>query len=371
MCKLAFTVAVLMNVVSLAAQREEGPFYEVRYALAGPAVQVRKMWGVTWGTKESFVVPVTLSDSPAMGKEGEVHFGRPWRTLDDGWSTWSRVAPVRHTELAVQVQEDYQRRITISVLDHAGRESRKLASFPQEPQNPDDGACAVTRSGRYVLLVLPDKITIWDVPKWRADAELGAASGLPAIRAEMVKVFGNAGNWWLTDDLRYVVADSTHWVWRKLSMVGRSTPAPLMAAGVKMDLVKDAIVFDRKAGTLTTFRSEIPELGNLTIADVEDVGGQIALLYKLGPILDLRLAVADTAGHVRASHSVKTYVGDLAGWDPEHDTVWVWHRDANTPLRDVRPESDDHLIAWDVGKNSERRYRIPIADIRRAVDGAK
>ena len=371
MCKFASIAAVFLNLACIAAQREERPFYyDVRFVLFGPAVQVGKT-RLVLGSEQNFVVPVTFQDAGEAGKEGEVRFGRPWRVLDDGERTWTRVVPVRQTDLAVQVQEEYQRHVTLSVLDRAGGQPRKLASFPQEAQNPDDGAWSITRSGRYVLLVMPDKMTIWDVVNWRAEAEVDGRKGLSAIRAGMMEVYHNPGRWWLTDDLRYIVVDSTHLVWRKLSLVGRSTPAPLTAGGVSMDLAKDAVVFDRKAGTLSAFRSEIPELGNLEIADAEDVGGQIALLYKLGPILEVRLAVADTAGHVRASHSVQTHVGDLAGWDPEHDTVWVWHRDANTSMRDVRPESDDHLIAWDVGKVRERRYRIPIAQIRRAVDGAK
>jgi len=378
MCKLASLIAIALTVTCAAASPDDGPFYAVSHLANSSSVQVTKLW-MARGTdrvtrKQSFLVPLTLL-KPAAGsesKDGEVRFGPARKISDDGWGQLTRVVPVRGTTLVVLATDDYRRRITVSVLDLSSGVRRQVASFPHEAQNPQDGACAITRSGEHILLAGPNKITIWDVVKWRTELAADGTESLSAIRTAMMKGTGNPGNWWLTDDLRYIIVDSTHCMWSADGEGPVYTP-PQNVGGLKLDLANDAVMFDRKHGTLSRFVSEIPSQagGALVIADAEDVGGKIELLYKLGPILDLRAAVADPAGQVKASHTVKSFLAELAGWDPEHDQVWFWTRDAHNSLPSVHPEADNHLIVWDVGADTEQRFRIPVDQIRRAVDAAK
>jgi hypothetical protein len=354
---------------------EEGPFYQVPYVVAGPAVQVSRIWmpaGSDQVTrKHNFVVPLSFqAPTPgSTGMEGRVQFGRPVRLLDDPWRVWTRVISVRGTDLIVQVQDDYRRRITVSVLDHAGGH-RELANFPHEAQNANDGAVAITRSGRHVLLAGPDKITLWDLVNWREE-KVDGAKDLLAIRAALMKGTGNPGQWWLTDDLRYIIVDTTGQAWRPHGE-GPVYADPFEVAGLKLDTSKDAVVFDRKSGTLSVFESHIPSPvpGTFRIADAENVGGHIWLLYLLN-IDDARVAIADTEGHVRASHTVSSYTARLAGWDPERDEVWIQMRDGNGGLPNDHPDADHHLIAWNVGKDTERRFKLPVDQIRKVVENGK
>jgi hypothetical protein len=324
--------------------------------------------------KQNFFVPVTFVEptSGTSSKEGEVRFGTAFKLIKDSLMVWSRVVPVRGTTLLVQAQDDFKRRITVSVLDLSNGQSRKLASFPFEPANPSDGAYAISRSGRYVLLAGPDKITIWDVVDWREAGNMGgAANALASVRDALIRGSGHPGIWCLTDDLRYVIVAPYRSTWMVHGEGGPVEPMPLNVAGVALDLSHEGVVFDRKTGTLSAFPREVPTLPNLQVVDADVVGGQFSLLYQLGPTTDLRVGVADTAGHARGSHVVHSFLAELAGWDPERDEVWFWIRDAHNSLPNVHPEADNHLIAWDVGMDRERRFRIPIDQIRRAVDGAK
>jgi hypothetical protein len=373
---LAIFLALSCRKPGLSSYPEEGPFYQVPYVLAGPAVQVTRVWmpaGSDQVTrKHNFLVPLSFEAAApgSAGMEGRVQFGRPVRLLDDPWRVWTRIVPVRGTDLLVQVQDDDRRKITISVLDQTGGR-RELASFPHEAQNSGDGAYAITRSGRYVLLVTPDIVTLWDVANWRAEPEVTGASRLLAIRAALMKGTGNPGRWWLSDDLRYIIVDTTGQAWQPHGE-GPVYADPFDIAGLKLDVAKDAVVVDRNNGTLSVFESRIPSPvpGTFEVADAENVGGHIWLLYLLN-IDDARVAIADTEGHVRASHTVSSYTARLAGWDPERDEVWIQMRDGNGGLPNDQPEADHHLIAWNVGKDTERRFRIPVDQIQRAADSAK
>jgi hypothetical protein len=88
-------------------------------------------------------------------------------------------------------------------------------------------------------------------------------------------------------------------------------------------------------------------------------------------ISDLRVAVAGTAGHVRASHTVDSYTARLAEWDPDNDEVWIQMRDSNSGLPSSQAEADHHLIAWNAGKDTERRFKVTVEQMRKAVENAK
>jgi hypothetical protein len=379
MSKITIVLGVLLAFSNtMAAPRnypEEGPFYEAPYLVTGPAVQLRQMWMAAGSDqvvrKSSFLAPVVFQTASPNEKEGRVVFERPRRVLDDNRAgIWTRLVVVRGTNLLVQVQTDFKRRVVVSVLDPAGGR-RELANLPNSGQNPEDGACALTRSGRHALVVRPDKVSLWDVANWREEKVEGEKN-LLAIRTALVKGTGSAGNWWLTDDLRYIVADTTRTEWDAEFGEGPVYAAPFDIGGVKLDVAKDAMVFDRKTGRLSAFESSIPSpvLGTFKIADVESVAGTISLLYALN-IRDLHVAIADTAGHVRASHAVDAYTARLAAWDPEHDDVWIQMRDSTNSLPDYHPDADHHLIVWNAAKDTERRFRVTVEQMRKAVENAK
>jgi hypothetical protein len=353
---------------------EEGPFYDLRSVVNGPAVQLTRVW-VAAGSdqitrKHNFVAPVTLRASGSDKSEGSLEFGRPFRAIDDSWGVWTRVVAVRGTDRFIQVQDEFRRHITVSMLSQSGDAKREVASFPHEAQNDEDGACAVSRSGRHVLVVSPKKITIWDVVDWR-EQKVVHEKELLEIRSALMKDAGNPGNWWLTDDLRYVIVNTTGRRWSAHGE-GPVYAKPERAGGVELDPAKGGVMVDQKTGELSTFVAEIPPPvpGTFDIADAENVEGRVWLLYTFSGG-HLRVAVADTAGHVRASHAMSSPLARFAGWDPENDEVWIETRDGTIDLPSSQPEADHHLIAWNVGKDTERRFRIPVDQIRKAVENAK
>ena len=354
---------------------EEGPFYEPPYLVAGPAVQLRQMWMAAGSDqvvrKSNFIAPVVFQTALPNEKEGRVVFDRPWRVLDhDGAGIWTRLLAVRGTNLLVQVKTNFKRRVVVSVVDQAGGR-RELADLPDAGQNPEDGACALTRSGRHALIVRPDSVTLWDVVNWRGE-KVDGEKNLLAIRTALIKGTGNPGNWWLTDDLRYIVVDTTHREWDAEFGEGPAYAKPFDIGGAKFSPATDAAVFDRKTGKLSVFESHIPSpvLGTFRIADAESVAGALSLLYALN-IRDLHIAIADTAGHIRASHAVDSYTARLAAWDTEHDDVWIQTRDATSDLPNDHPDADHHLIVWNAAKDTERRFKVTVEQMRKAVDSAK
>jgi hypothetical protein len=288
MGKLLLPVGVLLALCGVHAGAsnypQEGPFYDMPYLAGSAAVQVRRMWMAAGSDqvvrKHNFMFSVELHTAAENRQDGEIVFRRQRRVLnDDRAGMWSRIIPVRGSDLVVQFQTDYKRSSVVSVLDKAGGR-RELASFPQSGQTPEDGACALTRSGRHALLVRPDRITVWDVVTFREERIEGEQK-LLAIRAALMKGTGNPGNWWLTDDLQYIVVDTTHREWDADGGEGPVYSTPFQTAGLTLDVAKDAVVFDRKAGTFSVFESHIPStvLGTFKIADVESVAGRIWLLY--------------------------------------------------------------------------------------------
>lgn len=353
---------------------EEGPFYDLPYVVNGSTVQLREMWMAAGSDqttlKHNFVAPVTLRWSGSEKSEGSVEIGQPFRGVDDSWKAWSHVVPVRGTDRYVQIQNEMNR-INIFVLGRSGDAKRQLASFPNEAENNEDGACAVSRSGHHVLVVSPKKITIWDVVDWREQAVIHEKE-LLEIRSVLMKDTGIPGKWWLTNDLRYVVVNTTGEHWKASGGRGPVYAEPEKAGGIEFDPRTGGVVVDQKTGEISTFVAEIPPPvpGTFYISDAENVKGRLWLLYTLN-ILDLRVAIANTEGHVRASHTVSSYTAQLAGWDPERDEVWIEARDSDNSLPSVHPEADHHLIVWNVGKNTERRFKVPVDQIRKAVENAK
>ena len=375
-------LSILLVFTTLSCRRaqdssypEEGPFYQLSAVVGGPAVQAQKVWmakGVQIVRRESFLIPVTfLGAAPGTTpSEGRVQFGRARKLCEDGPRISTTIVPVRGTSMVVLLRDEHKRRITVSVLDLSSGQRRELASVPRAAGNPDDGACAVTTSGRHVLLVGPEELRIWDVVNGRVVEGVEAAKGLSAVRLTLMRRTGSPGDWWLTDDLRYVAVEPMDSAYVPAEY-GPLDAIPLTICGVAVDLRHDGVVFDRKAGTASRFPAEISPTPNIRVVDAEVVGGRLTLLYRVGPNPDLHVVVADGAGHMRASHLVKSFTADLAGWDPEHDQVWFWSRDSDISLPNRHPEADDHLIAWDVANDRERRFRIPVDQIQRAVDSAK
>jgi hypothetical protein len=328
--------------------------------------------GVQIVRQEDFLIPVAFVEPAggAPGLEGHVQFGPARKLCEDGPRISTRVVPVRGTSLLVLVGDDHKRLITVSVLDLSSGQRRELASFPHAARDAEDGACAVTRSGRHALLVGPKKIRIWDVVNWTLVEEVDRGKSLSTVRATLMRGTGNPGDWLLTDDLQYILVEPTGSAWFDWGYAPADA-MPLTVRSVAVDLLHDGVVFDRQAGTAWKFPGEISPPPNVRVVDAEVAGDRLSLLYSLGMGPDIRVVVADGAGHVRAAHSVKSPLVELAGWEPERDQVWLWDRDGESPLPNDHPEADNHLIAWDAVRDRERRFRVPVDQIQRAVDGAK
>jgi hypothetical protein len=233
-------------------------------------------------------------------------------------------------------------------------------------RDPNDGACAVTPSGKYVLLVNENRIAIWDVVGWRElDRNVGPLGEMLKV---MIDKFGNPGSWWLTDDLRYIVAAPSQYAWT-VDGLGGETNVELALHGVKFSLSTDGVVFDRQTHALSKFPKSLQGIPASEIVDARSVGGKLQFLYS-ARTPELTVAVADDGGHVRAKHVLRTLrFKQLEGWRPERDEVYLQVRDADTWLPGDEPQANRHLIVWDVAHDQEHRYLVQPEQVRRAIEG--
>lgn len=342
---------------------------------SGPVVFLQKMRaeeGHIIVRTENYAAAAMLPAAPGEGVNGSdvrLRFDPPRRLLSDEMDVYSRIVPVRGTALFVQVKWKERGQTEIFVLGPKPDDKRRLASFPVRYKDPADGAYAVTRSGRYALLASAERVCVWDVVEWK---ELDRNTGpLGSLLKAMIQEMGNPGIWWLTDDLRYiVVACPEGWTETGLSVLKDHIPVQLGAATV--DVVYQGAVFDRKTGNVSTFPIQLWErLFGLFVADAESVGGNLTLLYvHVGT--PLTVTITDGTGRVTAEHAIKEPPDkDWAGWDPQREEVYMKIRDADGSHPAYMPNADDHLVIWDVAKDRERRIRVPVDQIRRAIDQAK
>jgi hypothetical protein len=204
--------AVLLLGGSVAGTRaaQPGPIYGIDGARRGPSGIVLQLVKMSANEQDQIVRTINFTataafvDAPPGGaaSEGHVQLGTPRQLLTDKYGILSRVIPVNGTEMFVQVQSPERGQTTITVLGPGLERQRELASFPVQFRDASDGAYAITRSGRYILLANATRVCVWDVLAWReVDRNAGP---LGAMLKAMIEQRGNPGDWWLTDDLRYI-----------------------------------------------------------------------------------------------------------------------------------------------------------------------
>jgi hypothetical protein len=373
----AVPMFVLLLVGACRAAGETGPFYAAANIYPGdkPMVRLKKMWMPAETDQISRTVNYLATIDFIEGEpEGKAKLGRPVRLEDDVWGCYSRIVPVRGTSRFIQVQEEFKTRTTILVIDPAQDTKTVLASFPFDFNDPKDCAYAVTRSGWHILLVSPQNITLRDVKQGR-QSEIAAAP-LLELRKAMIQKRGNPGEWWLTDDLRYIVVEPSQFIWTSDGESG-SEPMPMRIGQVALDLKSDVVLYDRQTRQLSVVpvAADGPDNGLIRIADVENVGGKLKFLYVgMGqPIGGATVVIADASGHPLMSHIVRspdyTFTVHFAGWDPRGDTAWFQTRDARIDLPNETPDADQHLIAWSARTNVERSHGLAVAQIKGSVDG--
>jgi len=140
---------------------------------------------------------------------------------------------------------------------------------------------ALTRSGRHLLLADDRGVRILETQSDQVIDEFRQGP-LVEVRRALLKHFGAAGTWWLSDDLRFVIVAPPLWVYEPGLM---STPedTPVHLLGMDLHLQRQGLVFDRSTGRATAFATEIkPDRSArwwTRISDAESIDGDVLLLY--------------------------------------------------------------------------------------------
>lgn len=176
--------------------------------------------------------------------------------------------------------------IDVSVVDVHTGERRRVTSVPSAERQWMKGSFAATRDGRHVLVIGGDEATLWDVESGRGERRpsLGVLCRLARVERDRRKV---PGDWFLTDDLHYVVN-----VLQAAYPDGDGgnspsyDPGPLSVGDVTFVPDTDAVALDLTTGSWTKVAAATGsgrEYDRLGLADAESVNGQLQLLYIARP----------------------------------------------------------------------------------------
>jgi hypothetical protein len=314
-------------------------------------------------------------EPPAPGKtEGVARLGNTVKLVTDQIHDSSHFFPVVGEPLFVQFMNSYLESGSVFACDGKGRQDL-IAKFSQRPTDPDYGTYAVTRSGSAVLIVSGDNVKLWK-PKALSAVEDKEDAILSEMRRKIVALMGTPGEWFLTNDERYVVILPPHDITDANS--GRTnwspTPPEISVNNVKSNLFTNAFIYDRNNRRLTTFAKNLHF--SRPVIDAEDVAEHLQLVYQREPVYGVEIEVDDTSGAVLATHKIESKIHQLryAGWNPSAGQLWFRSREThesfsgNYPLNELL--ADNVLVRWNITTNEEHPYRLTVTQIRSAIESA-
>ncbi len=336
--------------------------------------------------QRNFIAEVTLVQPAAGQKEGRVSLGAIHEVATDEFHDHSIFFPIDGRNATVQRRNTWLFANTLFLCD-GNRPPVQLATAIARP-GADCGTFAVTRSGSTALAAWVDEVRIGDPANWSASVR--EEGPLADVRRELAARRGNAGTWFLTDDLRYIVVVPsrnaeryTHGVY--IEGGTETSPGPILVNGMSFDLDKDILIYDRQ-NKKPTFRPRELAARRGEIIDVESVDGRLQRLYayvddiaKNDEVKELHreetLTVVDDSNQLLYEHrivSLNTYAL-FGGWDPARRQLWFRIRDVpvrsiNDDLPTETPEADYHLMVWDANSNSERQARLTVGEIKASID---
>jgi hypothetical protein len=316
---------------------------------------------------DNYTARAALIPPPVGGTaEGAVRLEQVRALLHDAALTDSKVFPVARTDQVIEAQVQERGETMITVVDRDPHHEQVLDRFPVRFQDPKDGAFAVTRSGRYVLLAGPDRICVWDVIGRRElDRNIGP---LDQMLSQMIAKQGNPGDWWLTDDLRYIVVAPSQFVSTEAGEGGGDQPINIGHMTIKHP-TEEGIIYDRQTRQISRFPTSVAALWASHVVDVESARGTITLLYSTYRAGRLTVAIGDISGHIRATHVLPGLRSKtVLGWNPKRAEIYFNVRDADSDAAVDRPLADDHIVIWDTLHDREQRFRLPAIQIQRAIE---
>jgi hypothetical protein len=174
-------------------------------------------------------------------------------------------------------------RVLVASLDERGRRRRGDVVLAQGHGRNGPG-WALTRSARYLLVITRRGFTIRDVVTGPTLTREGDGP-LPAALRAMHSRFGEAGVWFMTDDLRYVTILPPERGGLDEVEVEHGGRFPLTLAGVEVDVARFGLLFDRQTGRGVAVPKVVPRPGGRRrdYAFLRDVdsgpGDEVRLLY--------------------------------------------------------------------------------------------
>ena len=312
-----------------------------------------------------------LADFNLTSEGGNAQVVNAMHLADDGSDEQSTFTFVNGTSNLIQLQDDRDSggfvpwNTTAYVLDIKTRSRNRLASVCLVGRDPQRGVCAVTRSGSRLLAVDAKQAVLYDPAQKKA---IGRESDtLVELRRLIVENRGNPGHWFLTADMKYVVIAPPSETETQTGTTSDSRPIPINIAGTTIDINQNGLIFERETGKLSVFPRE---LDSYTVADVENVNGELQFVYTRAGYARL----TDSTGKLLAEHSIPVpSIVDgktaFAGWDPYREEFWFRSVSGQHILNYTFPQTqaEHSIICWNSKTNEERRYRITGAQIAEAI----
>jgi hypothetical protein len=301
------------------------------------------------------------------------------------WFEEDRFIPVQGTQrdhVRIHTQEKPSNTISISRISQT-KDPQQLARFEGWGafELSSATAFAVTRDGRHLLVVDEQSVKITNTGNGSA-VEESPNQTLLTIRREMVKSFGTAGTWWLSQDLSHVIIASPE----EDTRMGSGTPEVtwLVIEGVRFRADSQGLVYNRKTRALTPFALEsrlndqpLEVLSHrIRVCDAEFVDGRVLLLYTGGPgRRTLVLATPDmTEQHVGRIEFSDREPSALVSidWRPEQSMVRLLECEQSQKLTIPHDNPPDWCIhTWSYATGAIQKRRIEGAAVRRAVQSSR
>ena len=299
------------------------------------------------------------------GQPGHIRIGKPHQFGNDSESEDSTFVQILGTRQWAQLLKHRESDVTVIIHDANGSPVRTLTSFKNHTLDPDTAGFAVSRSGHYLLVVDAQRVILWDLANQRiVDSESNA---LLDVRRFLASNRGSTGNWWITDNLRYVIIEPSQFIEERGGSYGTDKPMYMPIPGMQVDVQQSGVAFDRAKRTVAAFPAE---LDGQRVVDAEDIGGKLQLLYGSGN-WTRGITIADASGHPLATHrSESGFAGSFVRWTPERNELWSLGGSATFWLGHQEPNSEATIGIWDYAHDANHLYKLTLQQVQSSLSGA-
>lgn len=309
----------------------------------------------------NYIATVDL-ESGSDGQPGHVRIGKTSRFGNDSEDEDSTFIQITGTTRWLQLLHHRQWDTAVIIRHENGSPDRTLTSFKCRERVPDAAAYAVSRSGRHLLVADADHVTLWDL----VNEHVSIVGDEPLLEARrfLASNRGTVGQWWITDDLRFVVIEPSDSIEVEGGSYRNDKPMYMPIAGTQVDVQQSGVILDRVTHRVTTFPARVD---GAQLLDAESVDGELQMLYGSAHRSN-RFLIADARGRALFTpRPPSSSDAQFVGWAPNRKQIWFLGGDATFWLGQLLPNSQATISIVNYAPEMERTYKLRFDQIRSSL----